>query len=186
MIRKIINRNKKKFHEYNSLRKQMFAEFSPKDSEIILHMLPWLLSINHPDCPGYIMDIEAMFRVYGVNINSEIRKRESTFKGMLGIGQKQSLIKPFPKLCTIHGLYTIGSIGTVSQTVDSDCDIWVCYRRSELNDNQFRQMTKKITLIEEWIGRNCRLPVHFFISDVDDIQQCLFGSVDEESSGSSF
>jgi len=162
----------------------MFAEYSPKDSDIVLYMLPWLLSINHPDCPGFLMDIDALFRVHEINNYKEIKKREAGFKALFDVDDRTSLIKPHPKFCTVQGLYTIGSVGTIGQTPESDCDIWVCYNNDDFTPNQLKQLHKKIYLIGEWIDANCRLPVHFFISDVRDICICKFGSVDEESSGS--
>ena len=184
MIQKIINKNSKKFLEYNGLRQQMFAEYSPKDSDIILYMLPWLLSINHPDCPGYLLDIETLFWVHDIKNLKGIKEREPEFKSLFSVDENVSLIKLQSRFLTVQGLYTIGSVGTISQTPESDCDIWVCYDKEDYNPNQLKQLHKKIYLIGEWIDENCRIPVHFFISDVGDIKNCIFGSVDEESSGS--
>ncbi len=150
MNKKIITKNRKKFLEYNELRKQMFAEFSPNDSEIVLYLLPWLLSVNHVDCPGYLFDIDTVFRVFDIGNHKAILKKEKKFKELFDVGEKKSLIKPKAKFCTVLGLYTIGSVGTISQIPESDCDIWICYDKK----------------------------------DYKDIQNCRFGSVDEESSGS--
>ncbi|MBU1168963.1 MAG: class I adenylate cyclase [Proteobacteria bacterium] len=184
MIRKIITRNKMKFLEYNDLRKQMFSECSPKDSEMILYLLPWLLSVNHQDCPGYLPDLDIPFRVHNVATEKEIRQREKTFKDMFGIHEKGSLLKLKPVFSMIQGLYTIGSIGTISQTPESDCDIWVCFDGDELDANQIRSLHQKLYLIKEWLNQNCKIPVYFFVSDIRDIRECRFGSVDDESSGS--
>lgn len=184
MIQKIITRNRKKIIAYNELRKQMFAEFSPEDSEIILYLLPWLLSVNEPECPGYLADIDTIFRVFDIAGNKVIKKKESEFKDLFDIDVKSSLVKLRPTFCTILGLYIIGSVGTLSQTATSDCDIWICYDKKDYSETQLKQLKKKIYLIGEWIDANCKIPVHFFILDVEDIQNCRFGSVDEESSGS--
>jgi hypothetical protein len=45
--------------------KKIFSTNSPKDSQIILYMLPWLLSVNRPSVPGYIKDLKARFHVFG-------------------------------------------------------------------------------------------------------------------------
>lgn len=183
MILKILERNKMKFLEYNELRKQMFSECSPKDSETILYLLPWLLSVNHPDCPGYMLDLDIPFRVFNVTTES-IRKRENQFKEMFGLREKGSMLKLKPVFSLIHGLYTIGSIGTISQTPESDCDIWVCYDSQEMDQQQIRNLHQKLYLIKEWLNLNCKIPVYFFASDIQDIRACRFGSVDDESSGS--
>ena len=51
-IRKVLARNKQRYLEYNEFRKKMFCELSPETGEIVLYLLPWLLSINDPTCPG--------------------------------------------------------------------------------------------------------------------------------------
>ena len=62
-IRKVLARNKKLYLEYNEFRKKMFRELSPETGEIILYLLPWLLSINDPACPGYVEAIDRTFKV---------------------------------------------------------------------------------------------------------------------------
>lgn len=184
MLRKILARNKAKYIEYNNLRKDLFAENSPKESEVILYILPWLLSVNHPNCPGYLSDLDVPFRVFNIQMEKGIKHREQTFKDRFGIQEKGSLVKPVPNDSVILGLYTIGSIGTISQTQDSDCDIWVCYDSREMDIERLKNLNRKLYLIKEWISLNCKLPVYFFVSDIGDIRDCRFGSVDEESSGS--
>lgn len=185
MIRKILTRNKMKYLEYNSIRRHMFIESSPKDSEVILYLLPWLLSVNHPDCPGYIPGLTIPFRVFNVGNEKGVKTRESYFKEQFGIQVKGTLMKLPPVFSMIHGLYTIGSVGTISQTIDSDCDIWVCYDSLEMNFDQVRNLNQKLYLIKEWLNHNCRIPVYFFVSDIQEIRECRFGIADEESSGSS-
>lgn len=185
MLRKILTRNVQKYLEYNDLRKQMFIECSPKDSELILYLLPWLLSVNHPDCPGYIPGLEAPFRVYDVMSDKDIRNREVRFKEMFGIQDRGSLLRPHSAIHWIEGLYTIGSIGTISQTPESDCDIWVCYDGRSLDAAALKSLNQKLHLIREWICQNGKIPVYFFVSEIHDVRECRFGSVDEESSGSS-
>jgi len=84
----------------------------------------------------------------------------------------------------IHGLYTIGSVGSVSQTMSSDCDIWICYNKNELDKTTCLYLNQKINLIKDWFDENIKMPIYFFLSDITDIKNSCFGSVDSESSGS--
>lgn len=162
----------------------MFAELAPKDSEAILYLLPWLLSVNHQRCPGYIAGMKNTFRVYNIGHDMEIRKREKTFKRRFGIRRKGSLLGSKSKSITIQGVYTIGSVGTVSQTSASDCDIWVCCEKSDFDMEAWNQLNQKINLIKDWMDITLRMPVFFFLCDVEDIRESRFGSVDAESAGS--
>ena len=183
MLNRIILRNKETFNRYNTFRKSVFSELAPQESELILNLLPWLLSVNHPNCPGYIPDMDKDFRVYNVENEPEIRLKEPAFKRKFDIKEKRSLLKRRADHYLIQGLYTIGSVGTVSQTSSSDCDIWVCYDRQDFDKAAWRQLNQKINLIKDWLDLNTKMPIFFFISEVKDIRNSQFGSLNEESSG---
>ena len=183
-IQKILSRNKRIFHEYNEFGKRIFSEITPQDSEIILYLLPWLFSINEPACPGYSRYLNRPFRVYNIEFNKGIKKREESFKKMFGIKKRGTLLKPTQKAYIIQGVYTIGSVGSVSQNSLSDCDIWVCFDKKEFDKTAWAQLNRKVNRIKGWMDINIKLPVYFFITDVKSVKEGHFGSVDAESSGS--
>jgi len=176
--------NKQIYISYNNFRKKTFSQLAPKDSEAILYLLPWLLSVNHPAVPGYVKDTEKPFKVYGVDTNKEILKRETVFKTMFGIKKEGTHLRYSTKVNIIHGIYTIGSVGTISQTSRSDCDIWICIDRQALDEKATGEFNKKVNLIKDWFDAHLKMPVYFFVSDLDDIRSCNFGSVSDESCGS--
>ena len=181
---KTLIQNKKVFFAYNQFRKDIFQHLSPKESEVILFLLPWLLSINHPDCPGYIADLDSPFRVFDIEQNKDIKKREPAFKKRFKCYDQGSLIKYATEYCDIEGIYTIGSLGTISQTSHSDCDLWVCIDREHYSATQFDLLSQKVYLIKDWLDATLKMPVYFFISDINDIKKCNFGNVNDESCGS--
>jgi adenylate cyclase class 1 len=183
-IQRILRRNRKIFLDYQSFRRGLFTELAPEDSEAVLYLLPWLLSVNDPQCPGYIPDIEHPFRVYGIDYDKGIQNREPRFKRRFGVSHKGAMLRGAGDYRTILGLYTIGSVGSISQTSGSDCDIWVCIDKKVFNKRSWQQLNMKINLIRDWFDMNTRMPVYFFLSDISAIQRCHFGSVDAESSGS--
>jgi adenylate cyclase class 1 len=183
-IQKILSRNKRTFSEYGEFRKKIFSELAPKESEAILYLLPWLLSINEPTCPGYVEGIKRLFRVFNIDNVKEIREREKDFKSMFGIQKKGTLLKPESKYYVVQGLYTIGSVGSVSQSSISDCDIWVCIDKNDFDQIAWIQLNEKLNLIKDWMDTSLKMPVYFFITDTTAIRECRFGSVDAESSGS--
>ncbi len=184
MLQQTFSRNKQVFTRYNHFRKQVFLELSPKAGEAVLYLLPWLMSINHEACPGYIPSLERPFKVFNVDAEREIRHREPVFKRIFGVKESRSLLQTGSNFSIIHGLYTIGSVGSLSQTSGSDCDIWVCYRKEDFSETSWQQLHQKINLIKDWMDVNLKMQVFFFVSDVNDIRNNHFGSVDAESSGS--
>ena len=162
----------------------MFSEFDPVDSEIILYMLPWLLSINRKECPGYVAGLKKPFRVYDIDYLKKIRHYEKVFKQRFHIKEKGTLLKPPSSYFLIQGIYTIGSVGSIAQGSSSDCDIWICIDKKEFNETAWKKLNEKINLIKDWLDATIRIPVYFFVCDVTDIRECRFGSVDAESCGS--
>lgn len=176
--------NKKTFLAYNDFRKKIFAQLAPRDSEAILYLLPWLLSVNHPSIPGYVRDLGKPFKVYGVDKEKEILKRETVFKNMFKVKKEGTFLDLAADVYPVHGIYSIGSVGTISQTSRSDCDIWICIDRKIFDEKTARQFNHKVNLIKDWFDAHLKMPVFFFITDLDDIRNCHYGSVGDESSGS--
>jgi adenylate cyclase class 1 len=185
MIKRTINTNKNRYLKYTQFRKEIFSNLAPGDSQIILQLLPWLLSVNHPKCPGYLPELTRPFKVFNIDNDKEIRKLEPLFKRRFGVSGHGSLLSPTTSSCLIQGIYTIGSIGTIAQTASSDCDMWVCCNKGELGGGLWHRLGQKLNLIKDWMDTSVKMPVFFFLSDVADIRAGNFGGVDEESCGSS-
>ncbi len=179
-----VQNNKKRYLAYNNFRKKIFSINSPKDSQIILYMLPWLLSVNRSSVPGYIKDLKKPFYVFGLGTDREFLKQELSFKKLFNIKEERSLLSFQNRGSEIQGIYTIGSAGTASQTSHSDCDTWICIDKNDYDDHALQYLSEKINLIKDWLDSKLKIPVYFFITDVNDIRNCNFGKLDYESSGS--
>jgi adenylate cyclase, class 1 len=178
-----VNENKDVFLKYNELRKHTFLELSPKDAEIILYVVPWLLSVNHPACPGYIRGLRAPLQVANIHREQAILRKEGAYKRLFSIREDGSLLKFSPQASTIQGIYTIGSSGTIAQTEHSDCDIWICIDKRNYDAPMLQQLSQKVNLLKNWLDTQLKLPTYFFISDIEDIRNCHFGQVEGESCG---
>lgn len=179
-----LQNNKRNFLRYNEWRKQLFNQNSPKDAQVILYLLPWLLSVNHPSAPGYLKGQRHPFKVFNIEYERQIILREGRYKRQLGISDERLSVRRIPGESLIQAIYTIGSVGTVSQTRHSDCDIWICIDRKRFDDESYFQLNQKLNIIKGWLDENIKIPVYFFLTDVTDIRECNFGAIDFESSGS--
>jgi adenylate cyclase class 1 len=184
MLQNTFVSNKKIYLAYNDFRKHIFSELAPRDSEFILYLLPWMLNVNHRNVPGFISDMEGPIAVFGAATDRMLIEREPVFKKMFNIKTPGRLMIPSARASFIQGIYTIGSAGTIGQTSASDCDIWICIDKDNFSDRMRRDLTRKTNLIKDWMDSQLKLPIYFFISDIDDIRNGNFGSLDEESSGS--
>ncbi|MCG6534572.1 MAG: class I adenylate cyclase [Syntrophales bacterium LBB04] len=93
-------------------------------------------------------------------------------------------MQPSTRASLIQGIYTIGSVGTISQTESSDCDIWICINNEDFEGKLMEQLSHKVALIKDWLDANLKMPVYFFISNLEDIRNSNFGTLDDESCGS--
>jgi len=89
-----------------------------------------------------------------------------------------------PSSPAILGLFTIGSVGSVAQTKDSDIDYWVCIREAELMPGHRRLLENKLTHLEKMAIAHFHTQVTFFIVDIDRVRANDFGDSTMESSGS--
>ncbi|MFA6012844.1 MAG: class I adenylate cyclase [Desulfobacteraceae bacterium] len=92
---------------------------------------------------------------------------------------------PVPgKECHIQGLFTIGSVGTIAQSQDSDIDYWVCVDTKTMPPEAQNLLKLKLASIERWAATHFGTEIHFFVMDPESIKEGRFGGSDFESSGS--
>ncbi|MCD4719881.1 MAG: class I adenylate cyclase [Desulfobacula sp.] len=85
---------------------------------------------------------------------------------------------------TIEGLFTIGSIGSLAQTADSDIDYWVCINEDHLTLQGLKLFKKKLKILENMAWEQFNTKVTFFSVDILKAKNNDFGDSTIESSGS--
>ncbi len=96
-------------------------------------------------------------------------------------GTHVSMKTHLPEIITIESLIAIGSFGTVAFKETSDIDYWVVVR----DDTDILALTEKCTSLELVYKQRFDLEIHFFVMKCVDVVQNNFGTVDDESAGSS-
>ena len=85
----------------------------------------------------------------------------------------------------IAAVYSIGSLGSLAQTQDSDFDCWVCLEDSvRLSPEDKQKLEAKLHALECYAWDVFGLETHFFLMSLDDVRNNRFGFSDKESSGS--
>ncbi len=85
---------------------------------------------------------------------------------------------------SIEGLFTIGSIGSLAQTADSDIDYWVCINEELFSVLDIQLFKKKLKTLEKMAMDQFNTKVTFFIVDIFKAKNNNFGDSTVESSGS--
>lgn len=169
---------KKITRRFKALQRERFKRL---ESDLIqaqkdfLTLLPLLFHINHPTLPGYISnDVPAGVADYRPDKKSLLiaKKYARSFE------YKRRALRTIP----IHGLYLMGSIGTIGQTVDSDLDFWLCHAH-DLTQKEIQLLQRKAELIERF-ATEYGLEVHFFPMDAEAFRSGKKLTISSESSGS--
>ncbi len=150
------------------------AELSPNQRDFV-NLLPLLLHINHPVLPGFVgSDTPAGIPDYTPSqpILRTARKQGRSFK------YKKRIRRHY----LIHGLYLMGSIGSIAHTSGSDFDVWLCHDQ-QLNPNQLQALQDKAIHLEKWAA-DLGLEVHIFLMNVEAFRRGDREAISHESSGS--
>jgi len=170
------------FNHYNRYKKEILLKNDPVGGEAILKLVPVLLHINHPDLPGYVQDEACPCGIKAMKWNTESIK---TLENFLSTRVKFTNIQDYlPLHRDIEGIFTIGSVGSVGQTRDSDYDIWVVMDASAIGDARLHLLETKVKRLQHWVKTLVPVKARVFLMDILKIQANEFGTVSQEGAGS--
>ncbi|MFO8156245.1 MAG: class I adenylate cyclase [Pseudomonadota bacterium] len=138
-----------------------------------VQVLPLLFDCNHPALPGYV-DGETPAGVanyrpsHAIIENARALARGFRYERPTG---------PPP----IHGLYMMGSAGTIAYTPESDFDLWLCHDPS-LDEEALARLRARADAIEAW-GEELGLEVHFFFINPETFRAGAVEELSKESAG---
>jgi adenylate cyclase class 1 len=142
-----------------------------------------MLNENHPQVPGYVPHLARPIGVSNLDHDPEIRKREASFSFLFHIDKARRKAKFSRFLDDPRHLYD-------RQHRFSNADRLFGLRHMALcgsecfGEEGMAQLQQKVNLIKDWLDANIRMPVYFFLCDVEDVRNGHFGDVSSESSGS--
>lgn len=175
-------KNHQSWRKYNALRVKRAFEINADQGRLAFHVIPYLLSLNHPALPGYAPDPAFFTGIYlynpGETEENALRKSfpKFDFRAAEGARRADRLI--------VESIMIMGSIGSIAQTKKSDYDYWIVVDEAKLSGKDMDVLRVKLTAIEKW-SADQKMEVHFFIMDVNKARGNEFGATDKESSGSS-
>ncbi|MCP8466889.1 class I adenylate cyclase [Pseudomonas sp. ZM23] len=153
--RKVLAQLRQRFLKINAGRLQRASEALSSRQQLVLRLLPLLFDVNHPLLPGYV-SASTPAGLSGFvpddDILAEAQRLTRSFSYKTRRGNP-----PLP----IHGLFLMGSLGTVAQAEQSDLDLWVCHA-SELSAPELGELRRKCDLLEQWAATQ-GTEVHCFL-----------------------
>ena len=153
--RKVLAQLRARFMALNEGRMARAVEGLTPRQQSVLTLLPLFFHVNHPLLPGYV--------------SGSTPAGLSNFEpDAQALAEAQRLTRSFsykprpvnqPK--PIHGLFLMGSLGTLAQADQSDMDVWVCHA-PDLGENELAELRKKCQLLEAW-ALTMGAEAHFFL-----------------------
>ncbi|WP_122761727.1 class I adenylate cyclase [Pseudomonas viridiflava] len=153
--RKVLSQLRNRFLSLNDGRYARALEGMSTRQQSVLTLLPLFFHVNHPLLPGYVS---------GSTPAGVSHYEPDT----LALAEAQRLTRSFSYKARhgnppqpIHGLFLMGSLGTLAQADQSDMDVWVCHD-SELDLEAIAELRKKCQALEAWAA-TMGAEAHFFL-----------------------
>ena len=155
--RKVLTQLRGRFLKVNSGRLARTLQALSTRQQLVLKLLPLLFHVNHPLLPGYVSS-RTPAGLSGFEPDDTL------------LGEAQRLTRSFTykpyrgnAALPIHGLFLMGSLGTVAQAEQSDMDLWVCHAPN-LSASALHELQRKCSLLESWAATQ-GAEVHCFLVD---------------------
>ena len=143
---------------------------------IFIQLLPLLFHINHPMLPGYLSNKTPC----GI---SDYTPAKRCIQSARKLAKSFSYRRRAQRRYSIHGLYLMGSTGTIAYSKSSDFDIWICHRPG-LSETDVATLQEKAEGVQSW-AESLGLEVHFFLMDDISFRQQEHQQLSNENAGSS-
>ena len=155
--RQVLQQLRGRFLSVNQGRLARAMEGLAPRQQALLNLLALFFHINHPLLPGYVSACTpAGVSGYEPDTTTLAAARHLIRDFSCSMGNSCPL-QP------IHGLFLMGSLGTLAQTDQSDMDVWICLA-PDLSDAAVSALRKKCRRLEAWAtSQGCE--AHFFLID---------------------
>jgi len=170
--RKVLSQLRNRFLTLNEGRLARANEGLSTRQQSVLALLPLFFHVNHPLLPGYVSgatpagvshyepDAQALAEAQRLTRSFSYKPRRGN--------------PPQP----IHGIFLMGSLGTLAQADQSDMDVWVCHD-TNLSPEEVTELRKKCQALETWAA-TMGAEAHFFLIDPE---RFVLGERDAQLSG---
>ncbi len=167
-------RMKAAFSNYNVVRMREALRYLSGPKLELFIKIPFLIHINQPQFPGYVSESPEACGIYNF--------KHSGFYNAVLDKDKEEISRDILETETdikdpcVLGFYHIGSLGTFTQSAQSDFDYWVIIDRTCFTEQRYYNLEKKLNHIVQFSRDNFDQEVTFFIMDQADIRKdCYAG-----------
>lgn len=138
----------------------------------VLALLPLFFHVNHPLFPGYVSGSTPAGVSHYEPDGQALAEAQRLTRSFSYKPRRGNAPQP------IHGIFLMGSLGTLAQTDQSDMDVWICHD-PHLSAEDVQELRKKCQALESWAA-SMGAEAHFFLVDP---QRFVAGERDAQLSG---
>ena len=153
--RKTLARLRQRFLAVNQGRLERATAALSSRQQLVLRLLPLLFDVNHPLLPGYISGATPAGLCGFVPDDELLAEAQRLTRSFSYKPRRGEVDLP------IHGLFLMGSLGTLAQAEQSDLDLWVCHA-PDLAPAAVAELRRKCELLESWAASQ-GAEVHCFL-----------------------
>ncbi|WDP92579.1 MAG: class I adenylate cyclase [Desulfobacter sp.] len=169
-----LEKMKSAFSNYNVVRMREALRYLSGPKLKLFIQIPFLIHVNQPKYPGFVPGKPEACGIYNFE-NSGFCKE--------GLKQGQMPAAALPRESAsqdpgILGLYHIGSLGTFTQSPQSDFDYWVIIDKTRFTEKRYYNLEKKLNHIVKYSREEFDQEVTFFIMDQADISRDCYAGFD--------
>lgn len=160
--RKQLTQLRARFLTINAGRLQRALLALPTRQQLVLRLLPLLFHVNHPLLPGYVSGTTPA-GLSGFEPDDDLLAEAQRLTRSFAYKARRGNPLGGKPVMPIHGLFLMGSLGTVAQAEQSDMDVWVCHD-PRLPAEAVAELRRKCDLLEAWAA-TLGTEAHFFLID---------------------
>ncbi len=165
-------RKKAAFSNYNVVRMREALRYLSGPKLELFIKIPFLIHINQPQFPGYVPEPPEACGIHNFEKSGFYNSVQDVETVPGHIPKAKTDIK---NPCVL-GFYHIGSLGTFTQSAQSDFDYWVIIDKAQFTEQRYYNLEKKLNHIVKFSRENFDQEVTFFIMDQSDIRKdCYAG-----------
>ncbi|RRW45703.1 class I adenylate cyclase [Pseudomonas luteola] len=161
--RKALKQVRARFLTINTGRLVRALEGLPSRQQPVLTLLPLLLHVNHPMLPGYVSASTPAGLTGFEPTDEQLAEARRLTRSFAYKPARTHRDEP------LHGLYLMGSLGTLTQADSSDLDIWLCHAPG-MSAQALAELQRKCALLETWAA-SLNAELHIFLIDADQFSQ---------------
>ena len=148
---------RQRFLTLNAERLERARQLLSTRQQRVLHLLPLLFQVNHPGLPGYVSTSTPAGLSHYEPSSTALNEARQLARSFRYWAMPQNQGAP------LHGLFLMGSLGTLAQTEGSDMDLWLCHDPC-MDEAALELLRRKARAVESWAASQ-GAELHVFLVD---------------------